>query len=120
MDGYVSYLVYVNFTNEDDVLSAVFSDIGFYPQGGSLGLNAPCGCWNPITNSMVMDATNNSLLWQFPATAMYEYDTFWTIGQLSGDAPGQTPTWISSPSIDGTNICSSQVGNGSAFVTGRQ
>ena len=118
LDGYVSYLVYVNFTNEDDVLSAVFSDIGFYPQGGSLGLNAPCGCWNPITNSMVMDATNNSLLWQFPATAMYEYDTFWTIGQLSGDAPGQTPTWISSPSIDGTNICSSQVGNGSAFVTG--
>ena len=36
---------------------------------------------------MVMDANNNSLLWQFPATAMYEYDTFWTIGILSSDGP---------------------------------
>lgn len=118
LDGYVSYLVYVNFTNPTDLLSAIFSDVGVYPQGGTLGLNAPCGCWNPVTNSMVMDATNNSLLWQFPGTALYEYDTFWTIGKLSGDAPGQNPTWISSPSLDGANICSSQVGNGSAFVTG--
>ena len=118
LEGYVSYLVYVNFTNPTDVLSAIFSDVGFYPQGGALGLNAPCGCWNPVTNSLVMDATNNSLLWQFPATALYEYDTFWTIGKLSGDAAGQNPTWVSTPLVDGTDICSSQIGNGSAFVTG--
>ena len=118
LDGYVSYLVYVNFTNPTDVLSAVFSDIGVYPQGGPMGLNAPCGCWNPVTSSMVMDPTNNSLLWQFPATALYEYDTFWTIGKLSGDGAGQLPSWISNPPVDGSNICSTQVGNGTAFVTG--
>ena len=114
----MSYLVYVNFTNPTDVLSAVFSDIGVYPQGGPMGLNAPCGCWNPVTSSMVMDPTNNSLLWQFPATALYEYDTFWTIGKLSGDGAGQLPSWISNPPVDGSNICSTQVGNGTAFVTG--
>lgn len=118
LDGYVSYLVYVNFTNPTDLLSAIFSDTGVYPQGGAMGLSAPCGCWNPVTNSMVMDATNNSLLWQFEATALYQYDTFWTIGKLSGDAPGQNPTWISSPTLDGSGICSAQVDNGSAFVTG--
>ena len=118
LEGYVSYLVYVNFTNPTDVLSAIFSDVGFYPQGGALGLNAPCGCWNPVTNSLVMDATNSSLLWQFPATALYEYDTFWTIGKLSGDAAGQNPTWVSTPPVDGTDICSAQVGDGGAFLTG--
>ena len=118
LEGYVSYLVYVNFTNSTDVLSAIFSDVGFYLQGGALGLNAPCGCWNPVTNSLVMDATNNSLLWQFPATALYEYDTFWTIGKLSGNAAGQNPTWVSTPPVDGTDICNSQIENGSAFVTG--
>ena len=44
LDGYVSYLVYVNFANPTDVLSAVFSDVNVYPQGGVMGLNAPCGC----------------------------------------------------------------------------
>jgi len=118
LDGYVSYLVYVNFTNPTDALSAIFADTPVYPQGGALGLDAPCGCWNPVTGSMVMDASNNSLLWQFPATAMYEYDTFWTIGKLSGDGPGQVPAWASVPQIDGQEICSAQVQDGSAFVTG--
>ena len=118
LDGYVSYLVYVNFTNPSDVLSAIFADVAVYPQGGAMGLNAPCGCWNPIASSMVMDATNSSLLWQFPNTATYKYDTFWTIGKLSGDAPGQNPTWVATPTVSGANICSAQVVDGTAFVTG--
>ncbi len=118
LDGFVSYLVYATFTNPTDVLSAIFADVNVYPQGGAMGLNAPCGCWNPIASSMVMDATNNSLLWQFPNTATYKYDTFWTIGKLSGDAPGQNPTWASVPLVNGTNICGTQVTDGTAFVTG--
>ena len=118
LDGYVSYLVYVNFANPTDVLSAVFSDVNVYPQGGVMGLNAPCGCWNPIQSSMVMDATNNSLLWQFPNTATYEFDTFWTIGMLSGNEPGQLPNWVSNPLVGGAGICGTQVGDGGAFITG--
>lgn len=117
LDGYVSYLVYVNFTNPTDVLSAIFSDVAVYPQGGAMGLNAPCGCWNPIIGSMVMDATNSSLLWGVPGLETYKYDTFWTIGMLSGNQPGQLPSWVSTPLVNGDGICGTQVADGSAFVT---
>ena len=118
LDGYVSYLVYVNFTNPTDVLSAIFSDVNVYPQGGPMGLDAPCGCWNPIENSMIMTAFNNSLLWDTPLFAPNEYDTFWTIGKLSGDAPGSDANWLSNPEVGGDQICSAQVGDGGAFLTG--
>ena len=117
LDGYVSYLVYVNFTNPTDVLSAIFSDVAVYPQGGAMGLNAPCGCWNPSIGSMVMDATNSSLLWGVPGLETYQYDTFWTIGMLSGNQPGQLPSWVSTPLVNGDGICGTQVADGSAFVT---
>ena len=63
MDGFVSYLVYAQFTNPTDVLSSIFADVDVFPEGGPLTLDAPCGCFNPITSSPVMDPTNNSLLW---------------------------------------------------------
>ena len=119
LDGYVSYLVYAQFANEDDFLSAIFADVGFYPEGGPMALTAPCGCWNPVTTSMVMDASNSSLLWSLPQFQTYKYDTFWTIGMESGDAPGSLPGWVSNPLLtNGTSICGEQVGDGSAFVTG--
>ena len=118
MDGFVSYLVYAQFTNPTDVLGAVFSDVADESGSGPMFLDAPCGCFNPVTTSPAMDATNNSLLWQFPNTALYEYDTFWTIGKLSGDAPGQNPTFLSMPQVDGANICSDTLVNASLFLTG--
>ena len=118
LDGYVSYLVYAQFANESDVLSAIFSDVNVYPQGGPMGIDAPCGCWNPIDNSMVMTAFNSSILWGTPQFATNEYDTFWTIGKLSGDAPGSDPNWLSNPELDGDQICSAQVTDGGAFLTG--
>ena len=63
LDGYVSYLVYVNMTNPTDVLSAVFADTFALPEGGALGIDAECECWNPIAESMVLDGTNSSFLW---------------------------------------------------------
>ena len=63
LDGYVSYLVYVNMTNPTDVLSAVFADTFALPQGGALGINAECECWNPVAESMVLDGNNSSFLW---------------------------------------------------------
>ena len=67
----MSYLVYVNMTNPTDVMSAVFSDTvdldgdslsSVLPQGGALGINAECGCWNPVAESMVLDGYQQ----QFP------------------------------------------------------
>ena len=120
LDGYVSYIVYATFDSPTDVLSALFSDISALPDGGAMGINAPCGCFNISANNMVMDATNSSVLWGFPAGQLYQYDTFWTIGMMSGDAPGQLPTFISTPPVNGTEICDSQLANGSVFITGSE
>ena len=103
LDGYVSYLVYVNYTNPTDVLSAIFADTFALPEGGAMVIDADCGCYNPIDDSMVMSATNSSFFWAvFP---MYEYDTFWTIGKASADAPGNNPQWVSNPAVGGDEIC---------------
>ena len=116
LDGYVSYLVYVNMTNPTDVLSAVFADTSALPQGGALGIDAECECWNPIVESMVLDATNSSFFWT--SEPLWEYDTFLTIGKLSSDEPGENPSWLSSPPISGDAICGTEVTNGSAYVLG--
>ena len=118
LDGYVSYLVYAKFDNPEDVLSALFSDVNVYPSIGSLAIDAPCGCWNPVATSMVVDATNSSFLWVFPGFESYQYDTFWTIGMLSGSDPGQLPSFVSATPTTGDGICSSEFTDASAFVTG--
>ena len=118
LDGYVSYLVYAKFQNPTDVLSAVFADENALLEGGALSLDAPCGCWNPITSSMIMNDDNNSLLWGIPGNELLKYDTFWTIGKLSSDEPGGNATWVSNPPIDGSNICDSSVEDGSIFLVG--
>ena len=118
LDGYVSYLVYAKFQNPTDVLSGVFADANVYPEGEALALDAPCGCWNPFDGSMILDAANNSLLWDFPEYALNEYDTFLTIGKLSVDEPGANAAWISNPPVDGVDICNSNVEDGVAYVVG--
>ena len=115
LDGFVTYKVYAEFANADDVLSAIFADVdalGTSP----MAIDAPCGCHNPVDGSLLMDATNNSLFWA-SGFADWEYDTYWTIGMPSSDAPGILPQ--STPGMPaGTEICDSEVTNGSAFLTG--
>jgi len=62
LEFYGTYRVYANFTNQNDVLSAIYADVG------ALGtppmfISAPCGCHNPVSSSMAMDASNSSLFW---------------------------------------------------------
>ena len=116
LDGYVSYLVYVNMTSPTDVLSAVFADTFALVEGGALGIDAECECWNPIAESMVLDGTNSSFLWTIEP--LWQYDTFWTIGKLSSDQPGDNPSWVSNPSVFGDAICGTEVNDGSAYVVG--
>ena len=116
--GYESYIAYFEAESPDDLLEAIFADSFAWPEFSPLSIDAPCGCWNPDTTSLVITAFNNSLLWQFPALAAYEYDTFWTIGMLSGDEPGQLPTWVSNQTIDGAGICNAQLNIETAYVLG--
>ena len=120
LEGYKSFIVYANFNDPTHVLSALFADVDAFPQFGAMGIDAPCGCFNISDLNMVMDATNSSVLWGFPAGQLYEYDTFWTIGMLSGDAPGQLPGFISTPPVNGTEICDSPLANGLVFITGSE
>ena len=116
LDGYVSYLVYVNMTSSTDVLSAVYADTFNLSDGGALAIDAECECWNPISESMVLDGFNSSFLWTIEP--LWEYDTFWTIGKLSSDEPGENPAWISNPTVFGDAICGTAVSDGAVYVVG--
>ena len=114
LDGYVSYKIYAEFTSASDVLSSIYSDVdalGTPP----MYIDAPCGCHNPVFGSMAMDGTNPSGFWIGPF-ADYEYDTYWTIGMPSSDAPGIIPQTVGLPS--GDVICSDQILNGAVFSPG--
>ena len=111
LDGYVTYKVYAEFTNTTDVLSAIYSDVavlGTIP----MEIDAPCGCFNPVATSVLMDASNSSFFWD--AFPLWQYDSYWTIGMESSDAPGDIPQSIDLP--DGSDICSSSISDGALFV----
>ena len=94
LDGFVTYKVYADFTNTTDALSAVYSDVavlGTVP----MEIDAPCGCFNPVATSVLMDPSNSSFFWD--AFPLWEYDSYWTIGMESSDAPGDIPQSIDLP-----------------------
>ena len=111
LDGFVTYKVYADFTNSTDEISAIYSDVavlGTIP----MEIDAPCGCFNPVATSVLMDASNSSFFWD--AFPLWEYDTYWTIGMESSDSPGDIPQSIDLP--DGEDICSSSISDGAFFV----
>lgn len=111
LDGFVTYKVYADFTNTTDALSAVYSDVavlGTVP----MEIDAPCGCFNPVATSVLMDPSNSSFFWD--AFPLWEYDSYWTIGMESSDAPGDIPQSIDLPA--GEDICSSSISDGAFFV----
>jgi gliding motility-associated-like protein len=113
LDGFITYQVFAEFTNPTDVLSALYSDVG------ALGtipmeIDAPCGCFNPVSTSVVMDGSNSSVFWgAFP---LWQYDSYFTIGMVSSDDMGVLPQEINLP--PGSDLCSSFTDNGSMFLPG--
>ena len=112
--GYKSYIAYFEADDPTDVLTAIWSDTLFYPELEILAIDAPCGCWNPIDESMVLDNNNSSFLWTIEP--LWQYDTFWTIGKLSSDMVGDNPAFLSVPTVLGEAICNAEVTNGAAYV----
>ena len=117
--GFKSYLVYLNLENESDELSALFSDTVAYPELEALQIDAPGGCWNPLGGTPTLDEANTSASWASPDSALNEFDTFWTIGMLGADEPGQIPSSAIIGGDDwGASICELEVYNGAIFVLG--
>lgn len=115
LEYYGMYSVYAHFTDSSDVLGAIYSDVdalGSPP----MGIDAPCGCFNPAATAPVVDASNNPAFFgPFPT---YAYDSFWTIGMALSTDPGQLPSHI------GINLASDALcggfntTNGSLYITG--
>ena len=112
LEFFGTYHVYANFTNQNDAISAVFSDNIGILDTPPMYIDAPCGCHNPIDGSAAIEAANASAFWStFPE---YEFDTYWTIGMTSGDATGQLPSAVGMP--PGNEICSGSTDNGALYV----
>ena len=124
LDGYASFIVYAEFTNPTDVLSAIFADV---PAGVSdlpLQIDAPCGCWDVASASLTLAHPFNSLNFiedNYTDFHLYEYDSFWTIGMLYSDqefdgSPGDVPLFVTSE-ID-PQTCNASISDGSFSTTG--
>ena len=114
LEYYGVYDVYANFTHAEDVLGAVYSDVVAL-NTPPMGIDAPCGCNNPASTSIVVDASNNPAF--FTAFPEYEYDSFWTIGMRTSDEDGQLPANIGMGAA--TDLCSGlNIENGSLYITG--
>ena len=87
------YNIYANFTSPNDVLSALFARNDSILTTPPMGIDAPCGCFNPTTSPMLIDASNNQLL--FGSFPEYAYDSFWTIGMTDVLDEGQSPQFTS-------------------------
>ena len=109
------YSVYANFTDSSDVLGAVYADVAALGTP-AMGIDAPCGCFNPANTSPVVDGTNNPAFYgPFPE---YEYDSFFTIGMTNSASGGQLPSHIGIPT-DGASLCSGlTIDNGTVYITG--
>ena len=111
---YGVYKVYANFTNAEDVVSAVYSDVGALGTP-SMGIDAPCGCVNPAMTSVTVDASNNPAF--YAAFPEYEFDSYWTIGMQTSEDAGQLPSNIGMGSPG--DLCAGMgIDNGSLYITG--
>ena len=114
IEYYGVYDVYANFTNPEDVIGSVYSDVAALDTP-PMGIDAGCGCHNPAQTSTVVDASNNPAF--FAAFPDYEYDSFWTIGMTTSEAEGQLPSNIGMGAPG--DLCSGfGITNGSLFITG--
>jgi len=87
------YDIYATFTSPEDVLSSLYALNDPSTTTPAMGIEAPCGCFNPTPSPLLIDASNNALLFEgFPE---YAYDSFWTIGMADVMDEGELPQYTS-------------------------
>ena len=122
LDGYASFIVYAEFTNPTDVLSAVFADVPAGLSDFPLQIDAPCGCWDPVPGTGTLDQSLNSQNLINLLYPLNQYDSFWTIGMLTSDevfdgTPGIIPNAIIS-GVPDPYVCNTNIVDGSFSAIG--
>ncbi|MBO75294.1 MAG: hypothetical protein CMD33_08475 [Flavobacteriales bacterium] len=108
LEGYVTYDVYANLTNETDKLISIYSDVQVLDVA-PMFIDAPCGCFNPELGDVLLGgAQNTALLDLFPEM---EYDTYWTLGLNQAEQ-----SVISNLDYTSTTMCSESIADGLIFV----
>lgn len=128
-NGYVTYRVYVDVTNEDDQLSAIYGlldDVDpLNPE--DLYVTGSCGCYDS-ENAGNLGTQLNASLCEIPGFEDTCLDTFWTVGNDDSSDPGvvfEAHTVVIDQS-DGTvstvinDICTDLVDDGVVFSTNDQ
>ena len=108
------YNIYANFTSPDDVLSSLYADVAAL-NTAPMGIDAPCGCFNPTPSPLLIEATNTEVTTGLiPA---YAYDSFWTIGKSDYLDDGGEVQIVSAEVLN--DLCGGfTINNGAIFVLG--
>lgn len=84
------YSVYANFTSPEDVLGALYSDVAAL-QSPPMGIEAPCGCFNENSTSILVSGINPAFFSVFPEL---EFASFWTFGMETIQSEGSLPSTV--------------------------
>ena len=110
------YNVYADFTSPEDVLSALYADVGALGTP-VMGIDAPCGCENSQATSLVVDASINPA--NFGLLPLLEYTSFWTVGMSNWNVEGVAPQGIGL--VQPADLCSGfTMDDGTIFVAGSE
>lgn len=117
LTGYVTYQVYLEMTNEDDFLSAVYAFLlaDENPDESDIEIITDCDCYNNDDFGVFSGGVNQGLIPTFPDI---EYDTYWTIGkQFDGD-PGDVTFVVATPvGFVQDDPCAGLIDDGAMFTT---
>ncbi|MFM1931998.1 MAG: hypothetical protein RL226_1301, partial [Bacteroidota bacterium] len=122
LTGYITYGVYVCFTNEDDFLSALYglaqaNPLIFQPDEEDLAIYTDCPCYESPFGAYLGSGINDVLIGPFPELA---YDSWWTIGMSSSNDPGAVQvasTLPSTPVVTSGSVCNNIIDDGAVFTT---
>ncbi len=117
LDGYVTYHVFLEMTNEDDFLSAIYAFLGVdeNPDSEDIEILTDCACYNNDDFGVFSGGINSALIPTFPEL---DFDTFWTIGKQYISEPGEVSFVVANPNpFDDSDPCEAWIDDGALFST---
>ncbi len=128
-NGYRTYRVYVDVTNEDDQLTGIYGLLDDSTPGNpdDLFVNSDCGCFNSDSGGMLGTDINDAFC-EIPGFEDICLDSYWTVDNTSANDPGQVysaytvviDTSDGSESNQYNDICGQVVDDGVIFSTNDQ
>lgn len=121
LNGFITYRVYMTFTNEADFLSAIYGlqltnpPFVVNPDGEDIFIETDCGCYNETSFAGFLGNSAPGVCAFIPEVCA---DTYWTIGLEPGQ-PGflQVVTTASNPPVvTGSDPCTTFIDDGAIFT----